>query len=50
MEVPPLFPPVAGKVKKNIFINDMHWNIPGLWEELGRTPEPPPKKKYFFLF
>ena len=22
----------------------MHWDIPGLWEELGGTPEPPPKK------
>ena len=45
MEVPPLFPPVAGKVKKK-FHYDMHWDIPGLWEELGGTPEPPQKKSF----
>jgi len=26
-----------------IIINDMHWDIPGLWGELGGTPEPPKK-------
>ena len=32
---------------KNIFINDMHWDIPGIWEELGGTPEPPQKNVSF---
>ena len=32
---------------KNIFINDMHWDIPGLWTEFDWTPEPPKKKNFF---
>ena len=29
--------------QKNIFINDMHWDIPSLRSEKFRKPEPPEK-------
>ena len=36
-------------IKKNIFINDYHWDIPGLHSQWFSTPEPP-QKMFLVIF